>query len=300
MRAGYEGEVGAIRVRYRGPLAIGTGCYVLAGIWGMFLLADDIGPVGEMLLWIGHGVVLIALLAGLGAWEYSFSAALFIVFASAMSAYIASVVRDDLTLQRRGEETTVTVVKEWRDPAQGRGPRGYNYEVEHLDGTEVPGPALKATSDRFDVGQRIRVIEDPAGVLRPQTPGQADATGDVVGAGLLVVAALAAVGWMAWRGPDTTLRDQHDAPKTCAGPRETCPAAGRGTPDEQEERLREALRTYPADRSGYVRVHPADYPDVSHRRAARIGRDMGLRAEAFGNRGSWRFGENVVEEVPCD
>ncbi|MFF4748882.1 hypothetical protein ACWD5R_06320 [Streptomyces sp. NPDC002514] len=300
MRADDEGEVEAIRVRYRGPLAIGTGCYVLAGIWGMSLLADDIGPVGEMLLWIGHGVVLIALLAGLGAWEYSFSAALFIVFASAMSAYVVSVVRDDLTLQRRGEETTVTVVKEWRDPAQGRKPRGHTYEVEHLDGTEVPGPALKVTSDRFDVGQRIRVIEDPAGELRPQTPGQADATGDVAGAGLLVVAALAAVGWMAWRGPDTARRGEHDAPKTCAGPREACPAAGRGTPDEQEERLREALRTYPADRSGYVRVHPKDYPDVSHRRAARIGRDMGLRAEAFGNRGSWRFGENVVEEVPCD
>ncbi|MFE9609080.1 hypothetical protein [Streptomyces sp. NPDC006012] len=300
MSAGDEGEVGAIRMRYRVPLAIGTGCYVLAAIWVMSLLADDIGSVGQMLLWIGHGVVLIVLLAGLGAWEYSVSAALFIVFASAMTAYVTSVVRDDLILQQRGVETTVIVVKEWRDSAQGRQPRGHNYEVEHPDGTEVPGPALKVRSDRFDVGQHIRVIEDPRGELRPQTPGQADATGDVAGAGLLVLAALAAVGWMAWRGGDATRRGEQDAPKTGAGPREACPAAGRGTPDEQEERLREALRTYPADRSGYVRVHPKDYPDVSHRRAARIGRDMGLRAEAFGNRGSWRFGENVVEEVPYD
>jgi hypothetical protein len=39
---------------------------------------------------------------------------------------------------------------------------------------------------------------------------------------------------------------------------------------------------------------------VSQHRAARIAWETGLRAEAAGNRGSWRFGESVVEEVPHD
>ncbi|AEN12895.1 hypothetical protein K373_04020 [Streptomyces sp. DvalAA-21] len=35
-------------------------------------------------------------------------------------------------------------------------------------------------------------------------------------------------------------------------------------------------------------------------RAARIAWEAGLRAEAFGNRGVWRFGETVIEKVPWD
>ncbi|MFD8171881.1 hypothetical protein [Streptomyces sp. NPDC059709] len=70
------------------------------------------------------------------------------------------------------------------------------------------------------------------------------------------------------------------------------------TVQEQEQKLREALRTYPADRRGYIKVPPEHYPDISQQRAARIAWEMGLRAEAFGNRGSWRFGETVVEEIP--
>ncbi|PAX89590.1 hypothetical protein CLM82_20220, partial [Streptomyces albidoflavus] len=42
-------------------------------------------------------------------------------------------------------------------------------------------------------------IEDPEGELKPRTPGQADATGDALGAGAVARAALAAGGWMAWR-----------------------------------------------------------------------------------------------------
>ncbi|MFB8419023.1 hypothetical protein ACFC63_26315 [Streptomyces albidoflavus] len=70
------------------------------------------------------------------------------------------------------------------------------------------------------------------------------------------------------------------------------------TPQEQEEKLREALRSFPADRRGYIKVAPESYPDLTHQRAARIAWETGLRAEAAGNRGSWRFGETVVEEVP--
>ncbi|UKL07391.1 MULTISPECIES: hypothetical protein [unclassified Streptomyces] len=54
----------------------------------------------------------------------------------------------------------------------------------------------------------------------------------------------------------------------------------------------------PADRRGYIRAHPEDYPGLTQQRAARIAWETGLRAEAFGNRGSWRFAETVVEEVP--
>lgn len=39
---------------------------------------------------------------------------------------------------------------------------------------------------------------------------------------------------------------------------------------------------------------------MSYGRAARIAWEMGLRAEPTGNRGSWRFGETVVEEVPYE
>jgi len=36
---------------------------------------------------------------------------------------------------------------------------------------------------------------------------------------------------------------------------------------------------------------------MTYQRAAQIGREEGLRAAAFENRGYWRFGEKVVEEV---
>ncbi|WP_328770957.1 hypothetical protein [Streptomyces sp. NBC_00286] len=57
---------------------------------------------------------------------------------------------------------------------------------------------------------------------------------------------------------------------------------------------------FPADRRDYITVRPEEYPDVSQHRASLIAWEMALRAEAAGNRGSWRFGETVVEEVPHD
>ncbi|CAL9567201.1 hypothetical protein SUDANB9_04730 [Streptomyces sp. enrichment culture] len=292
------GEAAKGRARYPVMLAAVIGCYVFAVIPGMFLLVDEVGTFVQVLVWIAHGFVLIALIRNFGARESSAGVALFIVLTSAMCVYVAAVARDDLTLQQRGDQVTATVVKEWRDPAQGRKARDYNYELEHQDGTSVPGGALKATSDSFDVGQTVTVVEDPKGELRPQTPGQADATGDVLGAGALALAALSAVGWIAWRGSDAVKR--RDEGKRSVGMRKVYKTVARShtTPLEQEEGLREALRTYPTDRRGYIKVSPEHYPDLSQHRAARIAWEMGLRAEAFGNRGSWRFRETVIEEVP--
>jgi hypothetical protein len=295
-----EDEARKRRTRYPLPLAIGIGCYVLVAIAGMFLLADDIGPGLLIPLWIVHGVLLILLIRKLGAKESSTYATLFIVGTSLMSVYVADMARDDLTLQQRGEKVTATVVKEWRDPAQGRKARDYNYELERQDGSKVPGPAMKTPTDRYDVGQVLTVIEDPEGELRPQTPGQADATGDLLGSGAFALAALGSVGWMTWRGSDAARRREDG--KSSAGMRKVYKTITRNhtTQEEQEEKLREALRTYPADRRGYIKVHPEEYPDVTQQRAARIAWEMGLRVEGAGNRGSWRFGETVVEEVPHD
>jgi hypothetical protein len=88
-----------------------------------------------------------------------------------MSVYVFGVARDDLTLQQRGEKITATAVREWRDPAQGRKARDYHYELERLDGSEVPGPAVRETSDRFAVGQVVTVIEDPRGRSPSPDPG---------------------------------------------------------------------------------------------------------------------------------
>ncbi|MDR3083437.1 MAG: hypothetical protein LBV60_21385 [Streptomyces sp.] len=295
-----EDEARKRRTRWPVPLALGIGCYLLAVSAGMFLLVDDFGPLVQILLWMVHGVLLIVLIRRLGAKESSSYAALFIVLTSAMAVYVADTARDDLTLQQRGRTVTATVVKEWRDPAQGRKARDYNYALEHRDGTKVPGPALKATSDRFDVGQTITVIEDPERELRPQTPGHVDATAETLGSGALALAALGAVGWMTWRGTDAARR--RDERKLPGGMRKVYKTVtgNHSTREEQEEKLREALRAWPADRRGYIKVHPEEYPDVTQQRAARIAWEMGLRAEASGNRGSWRFGETVVEEVPHD
>ncbi|WP_248506730.1 hypothetical protein [Streptomyces sp. D2-8] len=300
MSADVNGEARGIRARYRIPLAVGIGCYVLADIAGMFLLADHFGPVVQVPLWIAHGVVLIILIEKLGVGQSSLYAALFIAFTSVLSAYVTGVARDDLTLQYRGIEITATVVKERLDPPQGRKGRNSYYTLERQDGTRVPGPEMETTSDLYDVGRVLTVIEDPKGELRPQTPGQADATGDVVGAGAFALAAIGSVGWMTWRGSDAARRrDEQKGPGRLRKVYKTV-TGDHSTQAEQEEKLRQALRTYPADRRGYIKVAPEEYPDLTHGRAARIAWETGLRAEAVGNRGAWRFKESVVEEVPHD
>ncbi|MFR9795400.1 hypothetical protein ACL02U_05735 [Streptomyces sp. MS06] len=297
-----EADVRTRKTRARFPvaLALGIGCYAIAVIAGMALLSDDAGPPLQGLLWIVHGVLLIALIRKLGARESSTYTALFIVLASAMAAHVVDLARDDLTLQQRGERITVTVVKERLDPAQGRRARQAHYTLLRRDGSRVPGPEMAPPSDLYHVGQVLTVIADPEGELAPETPGQADATGEVLGCGAFALAALGAVGWIAWRGSDAARR--RDARRQRGGTRQVH-RTGTGdhpTRKEQEARLREVLGTHLADGRGCIEVHAGDYPGLSHERAARIAWETGLCAEAVGDQGSWRFGETVVEEAPRD
>ncbi|WP_419997804.1 hypothetical protein [Streptomyces boninensis] len=293
-----EDEGRARRTRFPVPLAVGISCYVLAVIAGMFWLADQTGPAVQASVWVVHGVLLIVLIRKLGARESSTYATLFIVLLSVGASYVIGLARDDLTLQQRGKEITAKVVKERLDPAQGRKGRHSHYTLARPDGTRVPGPELETTSDRYDVGQQLTVIEDPEGELAPSTPGAVDATGESLGGGALALTALGTIGWMTWRGSDTArTRDARKGP-SAAQKFHKAVTADHSTRTEQEEKLREALRTHPADRRGYIKVTPATYPDLTYPQAARIAWEEGLRAEAFGNRGSWRFGETVVEEVP--
>ncbi|MBD0842761.1 hypothetical protein [Streptomyces sp. TRM68416] len=260
---------------------------MLAVIAGMSVLADEVGPLVGIPLWIAHGVLLVVLIGKSGTPESGLGAALFIVLTSAASVYVMDVARDDLTLQRRGEKVTVTVVEERPIPVHGRGSRMSDYELEHEDGTRVPGPALNAETDLYAVGQKITVIEDPTGELRPQTLGEADATGDALTAAAAALAALGAVPWAVRRGAMAKLRRDEEATQAAAR-------------QNQENRLREALRTRPPVRGAYIDVTPEDYPALTHARAARIAWETGLKAEAAGDRRVWRFGETVVEEVPLD
>ncbi|WP_282702948.1 hypothetical protein [Streptomyces sp. CC219B] len=279
--------MGRRRTRHLAVLASGIAGYVLAVVAGMFVLADEVGLAVEIPLWIAHGVLLVVLIGKSGTPESGLGPALFIVLTSASSVYAMDVARDDLTLQQRGEKATVTVVEERPIPVHGRGARNSDYELEHEDGTRVPGPALNAATDRYAVGQKITVIEDPTGELRPQTLGEADATGDALTAAGAALAALGAVPWAVRRGARAKIRRDEEATQAAAQ-------------KDQENRLRELLRTRPAARGSYIDVAPEDYPALTHGRAARIAWETGLKAEALGDRRVWRFGEAVVEEAPLD
>lgn len=298
MSADAGNEVRERSVRYRIPLAVGIGCYVLAAMAGLYVLGDDFGLGLLVPLWIVHGVLLAVLIHKLGGGS-SVYAALFIVAVSVLAVGITGMARDDITLQQRGETVTATVVKERLDPAQGRKARHSHYTLERRDGTRVPGPELKTISDDYDIGQTLTVVEDPEGELAPQTVGEADATGELLGAGAFALAALGSVAWMTWRGSKAAKR-RDAGPSTRLRKAYSSVSGNQATQEEQEQRLREALRTFPADRRGYIKVSPESYPDVPQRRAARIAWEEGTRMEGAGNRGSWRFGETVVEEVPHD
>jgi len=254
--------------------AIGIGCYVLAAIAALFLLTDDFGPGLLIPLWIAHGVLLAVLLAKVWAGgEAGAGLALLVVGASLAAVSFADTARDDLTLERRGEKITATVVREWLAPSdeQGRQVNTYDYALVRRDGTAVPGPALHAGHGSYTVGQTLTVIADPEGVLRPETPSDADATGDAVGVAVFALIALALVAFTAGQGAGGARRAERD------------------TLVEQEHTLREALRTAAADPHGYVEVHAEHYPDVSPHRAARIARELGLNPENADDPGSWRF-----------
>ncbi|WP_306335014.1 hypothetical protein [Streptomyces sp. KL118A] len=278
-----EGENRSRRTRHPVALAIGIGCCVLAVVVGTYLLGS-FDSLRMVPVWIGFGAMLIVPLRKLGARESSVGAALFIAVAALFAGYGADLARDDVTLQVRGEKVVATVAEE-RQEGVGKSRRSY-YVLEGRDGTRVPGPEMATGFEAYEVGQALTVLVDPEGELEPRTPGEADATGELLSSGGALFAALGCVAWMTWRGSVAARRGE-DAWTSSAQ-------------DEQEQKLREALRRSPTDRRGYIKVPPEDYPAISHRRAARIAWEMGLRAEATGNRGAWRFGESVVVEVPLD
>ncbi|MEU1479432.1 hypothetical protein ACFYZ8_35445 [Streptomyces sp. NPDC001668] len=258
------------RAHLRVLSAIGIGCYALAAVVGFFLLADHHGSGLLVPLWIAHGVLLAVLLTKLCADETGLSAALLVVGASLVAVYIADLARDDLTLERRGERVTATVLRDWPTPDQGRTTDTHDYALARRDGTRLPGPALRARSGSLAVGQSVTVLADPEGVLRPRLPGDADATGDVLGVGAFALVALGVVAATGRRGAAVARRREERARLA-----------------EQEHMLREALRTASADDHGLIEVHPAHYPDVPHRRAAGIAGELGL--EPADEPGSWRF-----------
>lgn len=266
-------------------LSVATAAYVMAGTVGLIAGANTIGFTP--LLWVVYAVGLLVLLARLGGVEAGCSAGAFILLVSGLSFYIGSAVWDDLALQQRGNKVQAVVMKE-RVETGSRGDKTWHYKLIHRsDGIAVPGPELKSDGERFDVGQTITVIEDPDGELAPQTPGETSTAGDLLGVAGAVVVCLAAVGWTAFRAG----RGQKDRVPFWKRKNVVAPTA------EQEQRLRDVLRERAFDRRGYVRVSPGNYPGMTYQRAAQISREEGLRAEASGNRGYWRFGENVVEEV---
>ncbi|WP_053851356.1 hypothetical protein [Streptomyces sp. NRRL B-24085] len=257
------------RGRLRILSAIGIGCYALAAIAGFFVLADHQGYALLVPLWIAHGVLLAVLLSRLCADETALSAAL-LVGASLAAVYVADLARDELTLDRRGERVTATVVRDWPAPDRGRGADTYDYALARRDGTRLPGPALQAASGSLAVGQTVTVLADPAGVLRPRLPGDTGATGEALGVGAFALIALGVVGATARRGALVARRREE-----------------RARVAEQEHTLREALRTASADDHGFVEVHPAHYPDLPHRRAAGIAGELGMAPAD--EPGSWRF-----------
>ncbi|MFF5344690.1 hypothetical protein ACFY4H_28980 [Streptomyces althioticus] len=119
------------------------------------------------------------------------------------ASVVAGMAREGLTLQLRGETVVATVVSERLDEAVGRKRHDAHDTLEQVDGTRVPGPEMRATSDLCDVGQTVTVIEGPEADLRPQASGQADASGEVVGAAGCAPAAVGSAVWMAWRGAVT-------------------------------------------------------------------------------------------------
>ncbi|MEV7071203.1 hypothetical protein [Streptomyces sp. NPDC093990] len=258
------------RGRLRILSAIGTGCYALAAIAGFFVLADHQGCALLVPLWIAHGVLLAVLLTKLCADQTGLPAALLVVGASLAAVHVADQARDELTLDRRGERVTATVVRDWPAPDTGREADTYDYALARRDGTRLPGPALRAASGSFAVGQTVTVLADPAGVLRPRLPDDTGATGDVLGVGAFALIALGVVGATARRGA-LVARWREERARVA----------------EQEHTLREALRTASADDHGFVEVHPAHYPDVPHRRAAGIAGELGM--EPADEPGSWRF-----------
>ncbi|MFF3762681.1 hypothetical protein ACFYYR_01080 [Streptomyces sp. NPDC001922] len=272
-------------------LTAAASCQVLVGIPAMIVgtnamaaRSDGLGALLTALLWLLYAVGLFALLARLAGAEAGCSAALCVLLLSALGCWIGSAAWEDLVLRERGRTVRAVVMAERLDTGS-RGDRTWYYELTERNGLPVPGPELVSDTDRFTVGRTVTVIEDPTGKLSPRTPDGADPTSDLLGVGGVAAACLAAVGRTAYRAHRGHGR---------ATPR---PRARDGAPPrDQEQRLRDALRARNVDRRGYIRLSPRDYPGLTPEHVTRIAHEEGLRVETFWNRGSWRFGERVVQE----
>lgn len=179
--------------------AAAVGCYVLAVIAGMFVLADDAGLAVQVALWVVHGALLFLGIRRFGARESSSYAALFIVVVSSLAVVVAGMAREDLTLQRRGETVVATVVGERLDPPDGRkgrlvlhvGARGRDTGPRAGDADDVGPLRRRADGDRH---------RGPGGGPAPADAGAGRRHGGNPGRRAFALAAVGSVVWMAWRG----------------------------------------------------------------------------------------------------
>lgn len=190
--------------------------------------------------------------------------------------------REDLILHSHGREITAVVVSEHVETGS-RGGKTWHYSLQHADGTKVPGPTLRIDEDSYRIGDHVTVFEDPDGEVDPRTPHRADPTGEVLTLIALAACSIVLVFFARHRVRSRDRIKKEEAPSSPAS--------------SEEFQFREMLRTTPADRRGYIKVPPDKFPNLTQARAAVLARGEGLKTEAFGNRGYWRFAPDVVEEV---
>lgn len=262
-------------------LALAIACYTLAGASAL-VLASGLPAFPLFLLWCGYALGLLVGLIRLGGAETGCSVSALVLAASIFASIIGQTVHEDYTLVNRGVRVQAVVVDK-RVERGSRGDEEWIYRLQDENGRSLKGPDMWLDDNIFSVGEAVTVLEDPQGELSPQTPGRASPTGDLLGYVAVMAGCLIAVGWTALRGRTTgrRMKSGNRSPATF----------------EEQERSREILRARQFDRRGYIRVIPGDYPSMSYQEASQIARQEGLLAESFGNRGYWRFGEKVVEEV---
>ncbi|WBB57805.1 hypothetical protein O7599_19180 [Streptomyces sp. WMMC500] len=263
-----------------------TAVYAAASAAGLMLGAPLLGTAVTVLLWTAQLGLLAVLLARLGGVEAGCYALVATFVALLLGSFAGQTVRDDLTLQTRGEEVQATVTGERLEKGD-RGSRTWYYTLKDPDGRAVPGPELRREDDDLDPGDSVTVVADPEGEVRPTTPGLTGAVPELLGVAAAAAVCAGAVVWTARR----------------AGRTEGSPGMWKKkqqTVAEQEATLRSILRARVFDRRGYIRVSPGAFPGLTQQRAAAVAAEEGLKTEGFGNRGFWRFGEQVVDEVAAD
>lgn len=260
-----------------------TAAYAAVGAVGLMLGAPLLGMAVTVLLWMVHLAVLAVLLARLGGAEAGCYALVATFVALLLGSFLGQLVRDDLTLQTRGEEVKAVVTGERLEKGD-RGSRTWYYTLEDRNGRAVPGPELRREDDDLDPGDTVTVIADPEGKVRPTTPGLTGAAPELLGVAAAAAVCAGAAAWTA-RRPG----------RTGSGPGKW---RKNGRPvEEQEATLRSILRARVFDRRGYIRVSPGAFPGLTQQRAAAIAADEGLKTEGFANRGFWRFAHQVIDDV---